>query len=196
MSPITHFLIGWSVACSAPLSTRERGAVAIAGVAADLDGLGAIPELATRGSEHPLLWFSTYHHVLGHNLGAALVVVAVVFLVAIRHRLLTAALAAVAFHLHLLGDIVGGRGPDGYEWPIPYLLPFSDSWQLAWDRQWALNAWPNFVVTGLALAFSFYVAWKHGRSPLELVSTRANAVLVTTLRDRFGSPRPEHHREA
>jgi len=30
----------------------------------DLDGLGIIPELLTRNSSHPLLWFSLYHHSL------------------------------------------------------------------------------------------------------------------------------------
>ena len=187
MSPITHFLIGWSVGCAAPLSNRERATVAIAGVASDLDGLGAIAEVATRNSDRPLLWFSEYHHVLGHNLGAALLAMAIALLIA-RRRLLTAALAGIAFHLHLLGDIVGGRGPQGYEWPIPYLLPFSDAWQLTWDGQWELNAWPNFVITGLALAFTFYVAWKRGNSPLEIVSARANTAFVETLRNRFEKP--------
>jgi len=43
--------------------------VTLAGVAPDLDGLGAIPEILTRHWAHPLDWFSEYHHVLGHNLG-------------------------------------------------------------------------------------------------------------------------------
>ena len=187
MSPVTHFLIGWSVGCMAPLNQRERAVVALAGVAPDLDGLGAIAEVATRDSDRPLLWFSEYHHVLGHNIGAALLVMAVAFMIA-QKRWLTAVLAGISFHLHLIGDLVGGRGPDGYEWPIPYLLPFSDSWELIWSGQWALNAWPNFVVTGAALSFTFYVAWTRGISPLEMISTRANEAFVTTLRNRFGDP--------
>ncbi len=190
MSPITHFLIGWSVGCTASLARRERATVAIAGIAADLDGLGAIAEVATRNSETPLLWFSQYHHVLGHNLGAALVAMVVGLLIA-RRRLLTALLSGITFHLHLLGDLLGGRGPDGYEWPIPYLLPFSDAWQLTWAGQWELNAWPNFVITGFALAFTFHVAWKRGYSPLEIVSAKANSIFVQALRDRFGQPNRE-----
>ena len=97
-------------------------------------------------------------------------------------------LALVSFHLHLLGDIVGARGPDGDQWPIPYLLPFSHTWQLAWPGQWELNAWPNFLITILLLSLAFHLAWRRGHSPLELVSTRANGEFVTALRDRFGSP--------
>ena len=54
--------------------------------------------------------------------------------------------------------------------------------------QWALNAWPNFLVTGGALALTFFLAWKRGFSPLEMISGRADRVLVDALRDRFGYP--------
>jgi hypothetical protein len=190
MSPVTHFLIGWSVGCLAPLNNRERAIVAFAAIAPDLDGLGAVAEVATRSSETPLLWFSKYHHVLGHNIGAAVAVMIAAFLLA-KKRVLTAVLAGISFHLHLLGDIMGGRGPDGYDWPIPYLLPFSDGWQLTWHGQWALNAWPNFLVTGIVLWFTMYVAWQRGNSPLEILSPRANQVFVQTLRNRFGQPPQE-----
>jgi inner membrane protein len=84
---------------------------------------------------------------------------------------------------------VGARGPDGYQWPIPYLSPFSDVWQLTWSGQWALNAWPNLLLTGLLLALTGYLTWQRGYSPLEPISPRADHVLVSTLRDRFGTPR-------
>jgi hypothetical protein len=177
----------------APLNNRERAAVAIAGVAPDLDGLGAIVEVGTRNNENPLLWFSEYHHHLGHNLGAALVVMALAFIIA-ENRMITAVLAGVSFHLHLLGDLIGGRGPDGYEWPIPYLVPFSDSWQLTWSGQWALNAWPNFLVTGVVLWFTMYFAWKNGHSPVEMMSRKANATFVQTLRNRFGDPNEQEQK--
>ena len=187
MNPVTHFLVGWSVGCLAPLSNRERAIVAFAGVAPDVDGLGVLVEIATRDSQKPLLWFSDYHHVLGHNLGVALAVMTLAFFLA-KRRFLTASLAGLSFHLHILGDVLGGRGPDGHTWPISYLLPFSDSWQLTWSGQWALNAWPNFVITGICLWFTFYFAWKRGHSPVEIVSPRANTAFVRTLRRRFGEP--------
>lgn len=188
MSPVTHFLVGWIVANSADLNRKERAAVTIAGVVPDIDGIGAIAETLTRGWERPLLWYSEYHHVLGHNLGFAVMVAAVSFMVATR-RWKTAVLAFLSFHLHLLGDLVGGRGPDGYQWPIPYLLPFSDAWQWTWQGQWALNAWPNFVITIAALLVTFYLAWKRRYSPLEMVSATADRTFIETLRHRFSDPR-------
>lgn len=184
MSPVTHFLLGWMVANSTELDRRERAVVALAGVAPDLDGLGIIPEVLTRNSAHPLRWFSDYHHELGHNLAFALVVSAIAFAVATR-RWKTAALAFLSFHLHLLGDLAGARGPDGYQWPIPYLAPFAERWLWSWDGQWALNAWPNFLLTGVCLLATFYLAWKRGYSPIEIVSPRADAAFVAALRSRF-----------
>ena len=49
MSPVTHFLFGWMVANTTDFSRRERAIVAIAGVIPDVDGLGVIPEILTRG---------------------------------------------------------------------------------------------------------------------------------------------------
>ena len=187
MSPFTHFLVGWSIACLAPLDKRDRAIVVIAGIAPDIDGMGAIVEFGTRHSDRPLQWFNDYHHVFGHNVGMATLVM--VLAGALGHRrFITAMLAGLSFHLHLLGDIIGARGPDGYGWPIPYLLPFSDTWQLVWSGQWALNAWPNFLITGALLVFAFYYAWRTGISPLEMVSAGANDGLVRTLRRRFGEP--------
>jgi hypothetical protein len=160
--------------------------IAVAGVAPDLDGLGIVAEVLTRNSARPLMWWSEYHHVLGHNLGFGLLLTATAFLLSVR-RWVTASLVFVSFHLHLLGDLVGSRGPDGDQWPIPYLLPFTSGWQLAWRGQWELNAWQNFVVTGVALLAVFALAWKRGNSPLEMMSASANRSFVAALRRRFPS---------
>jgi inner membrane protein len=184
MNPVSHLLIGWVTANTCDLNRRERAAVTIAAVIPDLDGLGMIAETATKNTAHPLLWWSQYHHVLGHNVLFAVACTCAAFALTGR-RWRTAALACLSFHLHLLGDIVGARGPDGDQWPIPYLWPFSDAWQLTWSGQWALNAWPNMLITGTALAVIFYLARARGFSPLEMVSTRADAVFVNALRRRF-----------
>ncbi len=187
MSPVTHLLVGWVVANTASLNRRERTAVTVAGAASDLDGFGVIAEVFTRGSANPLPWFSDYHHVLGHNLAFGLLVAGASALVATR-RWKTAGLALVAFHIHLLGDLVGARGPDGYQWPIPYLLPFSNTWQWTWDGQWALNAWPNILITLAALGVTFVLAWQRGYSPLGMVSRSLDSHFIDALRHRF--PRP------
>ena len=184
MSPVTHFLTGWVVAnCSPSLNRKERALVTLAGIVPDIDGLGAIPDLITRNSAHPLAWFSLYHHQL-HNLTFGLFVAIFCFAFA-NHRFTTGLLALLSFHLHLIEDLLGARGPDGYQWPIPYLLPFSRNAQLAWNGQWALNAWPNFAITICLLLTTLYLARSTGHSPLEMVSTHADEALVATLRHRF-----------
>jgi len=183
MSPVTHFLTGWVFANCTKLDRRERALVTLASVAPDIDGLGIIPELLTRNSAHPLLWFTLYHHSL-HTLAFAVLVAAVAFALA-RQRWKTGFLALVSFHLHLLEDVLGSRGPDGYQWPIPYLKPFSHSWQLTWRGEWALNAWPNAAITAVLLLTTLWLAWRRGFSPLEMISAKADAALVGALRLRF-----------
>ena len=112
----------------------------LSGVVPDIDGLGVIAEIATEDSSNPVYWWSEYHHVLCHNIGFGLALAVVVAFSASR-RTCTTLLAVLVFHLHLVADLVGSRGPNGYQWPIPYLLPFSNHWQLTWEGQWVLNAW-------------------------------------------------------
>jgi hypothetical protein len=172
---------------SAPrLGRRDIALITIAGIAPDIDGLGIVPELLTRSSAHPLDWFSGYHHVLAHNLLFAVLTAAVVFFFA-RRRWLTALLALMAVHLHLLMDILGSRGPDGYSWPIPYLEPFSSTIQLTWSGQWALNSWPNIAITCALLAVTLVRALQINRSPVEIFSPAADHRVVSALRARFAS---------
>jgi inner membrane protein len=187
MSPLTHALVGWTVANVAPLTRRERALVMLASIVSDIDGLGILMDLATRYAVNPTSWYEHYHHMLGHNLGFALVLTTLAFVLA-HQRTLVAALSFLSVHLHLLGDLVGSRGPDGYQWPMPSLVPWSAMWQLAWQGQWALNAWPNLLLTGILLAAMFYLAWQRGYSPVEILSTKADAVFIATLRARFGAP--------
>jgi hypothetical protein len=183
VSPITHFFSGWVLANAANVGNRrDRALVTLSAVIPDVDGLGIVAEGLTRQSSHPLLWFSRYHHSL-HDLAFAIVVSGVAFALA-RERWRTAALCFLGFHLHLFEDLLGSRGPDGDQWPIPYLAPLS-SWSLSWHGQWSLNAWPNFAITIALLGVTFYLAWARGYSPLEMVSERADRELVGALRRQF-----------
>jgi inner membrane protein len=183
MSPVTHFLTGWVLANCAELNRKDRALVTLACVIPDIDGLGIVPEILTRHSPHPLLWFSLYHHSL-HNLAFALMVAALAFAFATR-KWTTGLLVLLSFHLHLFEDVLGSRGPDGDQWPIPYLAPFSSVLQLTWRGQWGLNAWPNIMFTIILSLITFWLAWRRGFSPLEMLSARADASLVTALRQRF-----------
>jgi inner membrane protein len=104
---------------------------------------------------------------------------------------LTGVLAFASFHLHLFEGVIGARGPDGYQWPIPYLSPISHVADITWSRQWALNAWPNFAITIALLVVALWLAWNRGFSPLEMISKRADRAVVRTLRARFGGTENE-----
>ena len=183
MSPVTHFFSGWVFANCFDLGRRDRAIVALACVAPDVDGLGIVPELLTRNSAHPLLWFSLYHHTF-HNLTFAVVVALIAFALGIQ-KWKTGLLALLSFHIHLFEDVLGSRGPDGYQWPIPYLAPFSSSLQLVWGGQWGLNSWQNILITIVLLLITLWLAWRRGFSPLEMVSVRVDSAFVATLRRRY-----------
>ncbi len=183
MSPVTHFLTGWVIANSVSLERRDRALVTLAAVIPDVDGLGIVADVVTRQSQHPLDWFGSYHHAL-HTFLFAFVVTVVSYLLATQRRR-TPGIVFLSFHVHLLEDLLGSRGPDGYQWPIPYLMPFSHAADVSWTGQWPLNAWPNFAITATLLFVSFYLAWLRGFSPLEIFSQKVDTVFVQALRKRF-----------
>ena len=188
MHLVTHLLTSWTVANSPRLESRDRAIITLAGISPDIDGVGIVAELATRHTEQPLLWWTRYHHVIGHNLTFGLMV----FLIAVacaKRRIFTASLALFVFHLHLFCDLIGSRGPEGYQWPIPYLYPYFKNIELIWSGQWALNAWPNIVFTILLMTITAFLAWKRGFSPIEIISKRVDGAVVQTFRKRFGIPK-------
>lgn len=191
MHPVTHLLTGWALANAwpeaNPLSRRDRALITWAGVVPDLDGLGVVGDLLTQNRPNPLTWYDDYHHILAHNLAFGLALTVMAWAAATR-RWATAFGVLVAFHLHLLGDLVGSKGPDGDHWPMPYLYPFSDRGLWIWQGQWGYKAWPNTAISLALIALTLYWAWRRGRSPVELFSPRGDAALTRTLRARFGEP--------
>ena len=188
MSPVTHGLLSWALAQTPGIATRrDRALITLAGLAPDLDGLGIVVQWATAGSAHPLEWFSEYHHRLAHNLTAAVVCGLVCAAFAAR-RLLVGVLAFLAFTLHLVCDVIGARGPDGHQWPVPLFAPFHP-WEWTWSGQWRLDSWQNLVITAVLVVFTVAVACRRGWSPVEIVSPRADARVVAVFRRWFG-PRP------
>jgi hypothetical protein len=157
----------------------------MAAVAPDVDGLGIIPELLTRHSQHPLFWFSEYHHSL-HTLLFAMAIAASAFLISGGNWTATS-MSFIAFHVHLLEDLVGARGPDGYIWPIPYLLPFSHRWTWVWQGQWKLNGWQNIAMTIAMLVVTIVLAIRRGFSPVEIFSSRTDRAVVAALRNRLAT---------
>lgn len=187
MSPITHLLMSWTVADVGGLEGRDRALVTFAGVVPDLDGLPALVDLANRLLGRPETFlYGQLHHWLLHGLPAAVLVTTAVAGAA-RRRLLTGRLAFAVIHLHLLCDLVGSRGPAPDDlWPVYYLAPLSWAPELVWAGQWALNAWPNIVLTLLLIGVVLARGVLRGATPVVLVSRRADRAVVDALRQRFG----------
>ncbi len=183
LSPITHFLLGWTALERALPARRDKALIALAGVAPDLDGLGIVVDFATRAMGWPETdYYQTFHRLYGHGLAAAIVFAAVTFALA-EARMRAAALAFISVHLHFVCDLLGSRG-NGPEdiWGIWYFAPFSTARKLAWSGQWQLVGWQNMLITAVLIAIALARATRTGYSPLLLASRRADLELVKVLR--------------
>lgn len=187
MSPITHFLVGWTLAERFTKTPLARCLVTLASVVPDLDGLGVVVDLVNRGLGRPESdWFGTLHHMLLHGGFGAMLAVGGACLLGLRDRQ-SLLLVLVSFHLHLGCDFFGSRGPTPSEiWPIHYLAPFSQRWTVSFSHQWALNAWQNILFTATLIVGVVTRATIVGISPVSIFSRRWDTVVVQTLRARFG----------
>lgn len=189
MHIVTHLLVGWNTGAAAGESGRDLALVSWAGVLPDLDGLGLLVDVATRKLGMAETDFYAWHHVYGHGLPATLVIAAACGLAA-RRKWRTAALALLTAHLHLLGDVFGSRGSRPEDiWEISYLAPISNAWQVAWAGQWHVMGWQNTVITAALLGLALAMAVWRGVSPVGLLSAKADAQVVATLRARWHGKR-------
>jgi inner membrane protein len=184
MSPITHLLASWVVAAKTTDNVRDRRLVTLAGILPDADGLGVFVDMITRSGGHPgtqLYW--QYHHYLLHGLAAGLLISTGLCLFA-RKRLRVLFLGLCVFHLHLVCDFVGSRGPSLDDlWPIYYLGPLTRDPRWVWRGQWALDAWPNRVISATLFLWSLGLAVKLGDSFVGVFNRRIDAVFVGALRN-------------
>lgn len=170
MNPIVHAELSW-LGAQRLQEKRDRLLVTLAGLSPDLDGLTLLA-----GED----LYGEWHHVLTHGFVSALALSALLTAFA-RQRAAVFALSLAAFHLHLLCDLAGS-GPG---WPLYYFWPFSRL-EWFWSGQWDLASWQNSLI-GLAATLAVLAcALPHGRTIVELISPRADAQVVATLRKRFG----------
>jgi len=182
MSPLTHLLASWIVAAKTTDNPRDCRLVTLAGVAPDLDGLGILADMANgafaTGKFH---YYPQYHHWLTHGLAGALVC-SLLLAACARRRRRVFCLSLLTFHLHLLCDLLGSRGPDKSDmWPIFYFGPISQHPMWVWKHQWPLDGWQNFLITMALLLWSLWMAVKRGDSFVGVFNRRADKVFVATL---------------
>lgn len=185
MAPITHFLASWLVAAKTTDNQRDCSLVTLAGVLPDADGLGLVVDFAKQWvgtGGPPFYYYQRYHHFWLHGIFGGLLIAGLLACFA-RRRWRVAGLALLVFHLHLLCDLAGSRGPAPEDlWPIFYLGPFTKDVMWMWSGQWRLDGWFNRLLTvGLFLA-ALWLATLIGRSVVGVFSRRADAVFVGVLR--------------
>src|SRR5689334_14912104 len=112
MNPETHLLASWVIAAKTTDNARDCRLVALAGILPDLDGLGLLVDGLTQVlGWQKTFYYQNYHHFLLHGVFGSLLITMLLVLFA-HQKWRVAILALLVFHLHLLCDLVGSRGPD------------------------------------------------------------------------------------
>ena len=166
----THVLAGWCLGNLFPFTRRERFFCMLAASLPDLDGLGIL-----FGQES----YWDFHHILGHNLAAGLVLSLALCAFSTR-RIAAFAVYLGLFHLHLLMDSFGS----GQGWGIPYLWPF---WRQSFENPfgWAFYSWQNIVAAFGLVGWSVAIMLTKSRSPLELPMPSLDRQLVAWFQKLF-----------
>lgn len=188
MSPVVHLIGNWLVASATTNNPRDRKLVTLAGVLPDADGLGVIPDVVgswISGKECTFQYYQSYHHSLLHGWPGA-IVVSILLTIFARQRWRVLLLCLFTFHLHLLCDLLGSRGPDaGDLWPICYSEPLFRHPIWFWKYQWQLDGWQNKTIFLAVFGAVLLVAVRKGCSFVEIFSSRADAVVVPVLRQWY-----------
>jgi hypothetical protein len=184
MSPLTHLVGSWLIASATTNNPRDRKLVTLAGVLPDADGLGAIADVVgsfISGKECTFYYYQTYHHLLLHGWPGAIAVSILLTLFA-REKWRVLLLCLFTFHLHLLCDLIGSRGPTvGDLWPICYSEPVFRHPIWIWKHQWRLDGWQNQTIFIAIFLTSLWLAAKKGFSFVEVFSRRLDSVVVEVL---------------
>ena len=158
--------------------------VTLAGIVPDTDGLGIVVDLAralVTGKEPTFQYYQQYHHYLFHGWPGAILAAGLLACFA-RHRWRVALLCLLTFHLHLLCDLIGSRGPSpGDLWPIAYAEPLFQKPVFFWKGQWRLDGWQNRIITVTLFIAELGFAARRGYSCVEVFSPKADGVFVSVL---------------
>jgi hypothetical protein len=184
MSPITHLLASWIVAAKTTDNPRDCRLVALAGILPDADGLGIVIDVARNffRQSPSFFYYQEYHHWLWHGAFGAVVTATLLAWFARRHWRVWL-LCLLVFHLHLLCDLLGSRGPSPNDfWPIFYFGPFSHHPMWIWHGQWRLDGWQNRLITLALMLWALWMASSRNDSVVGVFNRRADKVFVGVLR--------------
>jgi len=183
VSPLTHLLASWIVAAKTTDNPRDCRLVTLAGLLPDVDGLGLIVDIASELSGHaPTQFYARYHHWLLHGVFGAVLIAGFSACFA-RRRWRVALLALIVFHLHLLCDLAGSRGPSPEDlWPIFYFGPFDTAPMWIWKSQWRLDGWQNKLIFITLFARALVLAARLGHSFVGVFNRRGDRIFVGVLR--------------
>jgi hypothetical protein len=160
---------------------RDTRLIALAGVLPDADGLGIAVDLFKSPSLDNAFYYQEYHHFLAHGIAGGLVIAGVLAFFAQR-RLRVFLWSLLVFHLHLVCDLAGSRGPDARDiWPIYYLGPFSRVPMWSWPWQWPLDGWQNRIISVALFAWALGLAVKRGDSFAGVFNRRLDRVFTGAL---------------
>jgi inner membrane protein len=184
MSPLTHLFASWLVAAKTTRNPRDCKLAALAGLLPDADGVGLAVDVANQALGHkPTHYYALYHHYWLHGLLGGVIIALALALFA-RDKWRVALVAFFLFHLHVLCDLVGSRGPSPDDlWPIFYFGPFDKDPMWLWKGQWRLDGWQNQLISVLTLGGVLWLAVRQGHSPLGLLNRRADERFVSVLQE-------------
>jgi len=164
VSPIGHLQYGWWFAHWGKFSRLERGAITLAGVSPDLDGL-----MLLAGGDA----FARYHHLLFHNVGFVLVVAVLGGLLFWR-RPRVWALVVFASAAHVLEDYLT-VGWNQYPWK-----PFNASAVNLADHlpTWLVQGLFQVLAMLFILGVTVWIYLRYRRTPIEMLSPALDRLLV------------------
>lgn len=179
----THLWASWIIGAKTTDNLRDCRLVALAGILPDADGLGLVLDGVNRLFGGPkTLFYEHYHHLWLHGAFGGILITLLVISFA-KQKWRVALLALLVFHLHLLCDFVGSRGPDPVDlWPIFYLGPFSKDPLWVWKGQWPLDGWINRLLSVSLFVWALWLAVRLGHSFVGVFNRRLDQVFVAVLR--------------
>jgi hypothetical protein len=164
-------------------NARDCRLVTLAGILPDADGIGLLADGLNQAlGRQPTFYYQHYHHYLLHGAFGAVLVSGFLALFA-RNKWRVALLCLAVFHLHLLCDFIGSRGPRPEDlWPIYYFGPFRQDPTWVWKGQLPLDAWPNRLLAVCLLAAALWMPVRLGYSVAGVFSARLDRAVVAALR--------------